>query len=522
MPTHRRPGVEDCPGGCRTCPAGRNSTRSEAGHPLGVLQVPIGSNVVSTGNLTSMAIKRVRSTAGRFDLPSNSTRTQQHNEHSEALLREHSRQRATHCHPIVQLKSEGWPLDANGYTTSFRMTVKGKSQEQLQAAISAAPKELQSTFNCECREVPQRSTVTHLLEMLLGQECGQVNRAVVIVEYGARIVVIRATRKAEGACVHKCVSTAMVQSKLFNVSKIIGGACFSSTGTDIDEGGALTECTSPMHGCLCHHPVVAVEDRTGSQLIHVSMYVKLQCGTLTNCISPVHVCSCPSNLSLAFTVGDGADPCLIKPCVHVVSLPAVGHADFYPASSGKVGAARHLIQRFGTSFDLATFMCDDDNVGGFAQHAYVCGLTQHAGARGLTQHAGARGLTQHAYVCGLTQHADARGLAQHAGARGLAQHAGARGLTQHADAHGLTQHADARGLAQHAGARGLAQHAGARGLAQHAGARGLTQHADARGLTQHADAGGLAQHAYVCGLTQHADARGLTQHAGARGLAHSV
>ncbi|KAF5839035.1 HAD-like domain-containing protein [Dunaliella salina] len=85
-----------------------------------------------------------------------------------------------------KLKSEGWQIDANGYTTSFRMMVKGKSEEQLQGAISSAPKELQSTFN-------------------------------------------------------------------------------------------------------------------------------------------------------------------------------LGHADFYPASSGKVGAARHLVQRFGTSFDLATFMCDDDN-----------------------------------------------------------------------------------------------------------------------------------------------------------------
>ena len=46
-------------------------------------------------------------------------------------------------------KSEGWQLDANGYTTSFRVMVKGKSQEQMQAAIQAAPKELQSTFNCE-------------------------------------------------------------------------------------------------------------------------------------------------------------------------------------------------------------------------------------------------------------------------------------------------------------------------------------------------------------------------------------
>jgi hypothetical protein len=53
----------------------------------------------------------------------------------------------------------------------------------------------------------------------------------------------------------------------------------------------------------------------------------------------------------------GAQALQLHTCAH-----AVGHADFYPATSGKVGAAKHLVERFGTDIQACTFMCDDDNV----------------------------------------------------------------------------------------------------------------------------------------------------------------
>ncbi|KAG2486320.1 hypothetical protein HYH03_015024 [Edaphochlamys debaryana] len=47
-----------------------------------------------------------------------------------------------------KLSAEGWSLDANGYTTSFRAHARsGKSLEQLREEIAARPKELDSSFN---------------------------------------------------------------------------------------------------------------------------------------------------------------------------------------------------------------------------------------------------------------------------------------------------------------------------------------------------------------------------------------
>ncbi|KAJ9533439.1 hypothetical protein QJQ45_026474, partial [Haematococcus lacustris] len=40
---------------------------------------------------------------------------------------------------------------------------------------------------------------------------------------------------------------------------------------------------------------------------------------------------------------------------------AVGAADFYPATSGKVRAAQYLMGRFRATPHSCTFMCDDDN-----------------------------------------------------------------------------------------------------------------------------------------------------------------
>lgn len=39
----------------------------------------------------------------------------------------------------------------------------------------------------------------------------------------------------------------------------------------------------------------------------------------------------------------------------------IGAADFYPATSGKVEAARYLIQKWGSVQSRCTFLCDDDN-----------------------------------------------------------------------------------------------------------------------------------------------------------------
>lgn len=39
----------------------------------------------------------------------------------------------------------------------------------------------------------------------------------------------------------------------------------------------------------------------------------------------------------------------------------LGAADFYPNTSGKVGAARHVAERFGTPLGSCGFLCDDDN-----------------------------------------------------------------------------------------------------------------------------------------------------------------
>jgi hypothetical protein len=43
---------------------------------------------------------------------------------------------------------EGWVLDANGYTTSFRVHAKnGKTLDDLMAVIGAKPSDLSCTFN---------------------------------------------------------------------------------------------------------------------------------------------------------------------------------------------------------------------------------------------------------------------------------------------------------------------------------------------------------------------------------------
>lgn len=39
----------------------------------------------------------------------------------------------------------------------------------------------------------------------------------------------------------------------------------------------------------------------------------------------------------------------------------LGVLDFYPATSGKEGAARHLMQRWGVPVASTAFLCDDDN-----------------------------------------------------------------------------------------------------------------------------------------------------------------
>ncbi|MEW5320546.1 MAG: hypothetical protein WDW38_011613 [Sanguina aurantia] len=39
----------------------------------------------------------------------------------------------------------------------------------------------------------------------------------------------------------------------------------------------------------------------------------------------------------------------------------LGHADFYPVTSGKLSAARHVMRRFMALEEDCTFLCDDDN-----------------------------------------------------------------------------------------------------------------------------------------------------------------
>ena len=39
----------------------------------------------------------------------------------------------------------------------------------------------------------------------------------------------------------------------------------------------------------------------------------------------------------------------------------IGLADFYPATSGKENAAKHIVEKFSSNLDASFLMCDDDN-----------------------------------------------------------------------------------------------------------------------------------------------------------------
>ena len=39
----------------------------------------------------------------------------------------------------------------------------------------------------------------------------------------------------------------------------------------------------------------------------------------------------------------------------------IGLADFYPATSGKENAAKHIVEKFASNLDASFLMCDDDN-----------------------------------------------------------------------------------------------------------------------------------------------------------------
>jgi hypothetical protein len=63
----------------------------------------------------------------------------------------------------------------------------------------------------------------------------------------------------------------------------------------------------------------------------------------------------------------------------------LGAADFYPAASGKEGAAAHLLAQWGGSAADAAHLCDDDNdlpLAALVGRAFIPGITEVGGALG--------------------------------------------------------------------------------------------------------------------------------------------